>query len=195
MILPTSGYHVASEAIGVSGLAGRYATALFELAVEQDALDAVANDLASLRAMLDESADLRRLVASPVIGREDQGHAMAALAARANFGVLAGKFIGLLASNRRLFALADTIRAYDMLVAARRGEVTADVTSARALSDAQTQALITSLKNATGREVRLKSSVDETLIGGLVVKVGSRMIDASLKSKLQSLRLVMKGAA
>ena len=195
MILPTSGYHVASEAIGVSGLAGRYATALFELAVEQDALDAVANDLASLRAMLDESADLRRLVASPVIGREDQGRAMAALAARANFGALAGKFIGLLASNRRLFALADTIRAYDTLVAARRGEVTADVTSARALSDAQTQALITSLKNATGREVRLKSSVDETLIGGLVVKVGSRMIDASLKSKLQSLRLVMKGAA
>jgi F-type H+-transporting ATPase subunit delta len=195
MILPTSGYHVASEAIGVSGLAGRYATALFELAVEQDALDAVANDLASLRAMLDESADLRRLVASPVIGREDQGRAMVALAARANFGALAGKFIGLLASNRRLFALADTIRAYDTLVAARRGEVTADVTSARALSDAQTQALITSLKNATGREVRLMSSVDETLIGGLVVKVGSRMIDASLKSKLQSLRLVMKGAA
>ena len=168
---------------------------MFELAVEQDALDAVANDLASLRAMLDESADLRRLVASPVIGREDQGRAMVALAARANFGALAGKFIGLLASNRRLFALADTIRAYDTLVAARRGEVTADVTSARALSDAQTQALITSLKNATGREVRLMSSVDETLIGGLVVKVGSRMIDASLKSKLQSLRLVMKGAA
>lgn len=195
MTLPTCGYLVASEAIGVSGLAGRYATALFELAVEQDALDAVANDLASWRAMLDESADLRRLVASPVIGREDQGRAMAALAERANIGALAGKFIGVLASNRRLFALADTIRAYDSLVAARRGEVTADVTSATALSDVQTQALITSLKSATGREVRLSAAVDETLIGGLVVKVGSRMIDASLKSKLQSLRLAMKGAA
>ena len=195
MTLPTCGYLVASEAIGVSGLAGRYATALFELAVKQDALDAVANDLASWRAMLDESADLRRLVASPVIGREDQGRAMAALAERANIGALAGKFIGVLASNRRLFALADTIRAYDSLVAARRGEVTADVTSATALSDAQTQALITSLKSATGREVRLSAAVDETLIGGLVVKVGSRMIDASLISKLQSLRLAMKGAA
>lgn len=195
MTLPTSGYLVASEAIGVSGLAGRYATALFELAVEQDAVDAVAGDMASLRAMLDESADLRRLVASPVIGREDQGRAMAALAERATLGQLATKFVGLLASNRRLFALADTIRAYDSLVAARRGEVTADVTSATALSDAQTQALITSLKNATGREVRLSAAVDETLIGGLVVKVGSRMIDASLKSKLQSLRLAMKGAA
>ena len=169
MTLPTCGYLVASEAIGVSGLAGRYATALFELAVEQDALDAVANDLAALRAMLDVSADLRRLVASPVIGRKDQGRAMAALAERANIGALASKFIGLLASNRRLFALADTIRAYDSLVAARRGEVTADVTSATALSDAQTQALITSLKSATGREVRLSAAVDETLIGGLVV--------------------------
>lgn len=186
---------MAVEAIGVSGLAGRYATALFELAVEQNALDEVASDLADIRQMLDESSDLRRLVTSPVIGRDDQARAMTVLAERASLGALASKFVGLLASNRRLFALADTIRAYDTLVAARRGEVTAEVTSAKVLSDAQTSALIESLKSATGREIRLATSVDETLIGGLVVKVGSRMIDASLKSKLQSLRLAMKGAA
>ena len=186
---------MAAEAIGVSGLAGRYATALFDLAVEQKSVDQVAENLATVRAMLDESQDLRRLVASPVIGRDDQASAMAALAERAGLGGLATNFVGLLAKNRRLFALAGTIRAYESLVAAQRGEVTAEVASARVLSDAQTQSLIASLKSATGREVRLSASVDETLLGGLVVKVGSRMIDASLKAKLQSLRLAMKGAA
>jgi F-type H+-transporting ATPase subunit delta len=186
---------VAAEAIGVSGLAGRYATALFELAGEQKSVDQVAEDLATVRAMLDQSEDLRRLVASPVIGRDEQASAMAALAKHAGLGDLATKFVGLLARNRRLFALAGTIRAYDALVAAQRGEVTAEVASARALSDAQTQSLIASLKSGTGSEVRLSASVDKSLLGGLVVKVGSRMIDASLKAKLQSLRLAMKGAA
>ena len=179
----------------VSGLAGRYATALFELARERDALDAIAGDLGSLKAMLDESEALRRLVLSPVIAREDQGRAMVALVERADLGELTGNFVGLLASNRRLFALADMIAAYEMLLAAHRGEVTAEVLSARPLSEVQTDAVAAALKRVVGGDVILTASVDESLLGGLVVKLGSQMVDASLKAKLQSLELVMKGAA
>jgi F-type H+-transporting ATPase subunit delta len=186
---------VAEQASGVSGLAGRYATALFELARERDVLDATASDLGSLKAMLDESDALRRLVLSPVVAREDQGRAMAALVERAGLGELTGNFVGLLAGNRRLFGLTDMIAAYETLLAAHRGEVTAEVISARPLSEAQAAAVAAALKSVVGSDVRLTASVDESLLGGLVVKLGSQMVDASLKAKLQSLELAMKGAA
>jgi F-type H+-transporting ATPase subunit delta len=145
--------------------------------------------------MLDDSDDLRRLVRSPVIGRDQQGRAVTALAKQAELGDLSANLLGLLARNRRLFVLADMVRAFDSLLAAHRGEVTAEVAAATPLTDQQTQAIMASLKRATGRDVRLSTTVDPLLIGGLVVKVGSRMVDASLKAKLQSLRLAMKGAA
>ncbi len=186
---------MAEQASGVSGLAGRYATALFELARERDVLDATASDLSSLKAMLDESEALRRLVLSPVVAREDQGRAMAALVERAGLGALTGNFVGLLAGNRRLFALADMIAAYETLLASHRGEVTAEVISARPLSEAQAAAVAAALKSVVGSDVRLTASVDDSLLGGLVVKLGSQMVDASLKAKLQALELAMKGAA
>lgn len=186
---------MAEQASGVSGLAGRYATALFELARERDVLDATASDLGSLKAMLDESDALRRLVLSPVVARDDQGRAMAALVERAGIGELTGNFVGLLASNRRLFGLTDMIAAYETLLAAHRGEVTAEVISARPLSEAQAAAVAAALKSVVGSDVRLTASVDESLLGGLVVKLGSQMVDASVKAKLQSLELAMKGAA
>lgn len=185
---------VADEATRVSGLAARYATALFELAHERDALDAVAGDLATVRAMLDESADLRRMVRSPVIARDAQGRAIAAIAAHAGLGELAANFLGLLARNRRLFALSEMIRGFDARLALHRGEVTAEVASARPLSEAQQQEINAALARALDRKVLLRDIVDPSLIGGLVVKVGSRMIDASLKARLQALRLAMKGA-
>ncbi len=185
---------MSEEAIGVSGLAGRYATALFELALEKSAVDETAANLATVRGMLDESEDLRRLVRSPVIARDEQQRAVTALAKQAELSALATNLLGVLAQNRRLFVLADMIRAFESLLAAHRGEVTAEVAAAKPLSDQQTQAIMASLKRATGRDVRLSATVDPALIGGLVVKVGSRMIDASLKAKLQSLRLAMKGA-
>jgi F-type H+-transporting ATPase subunit delta len=185
---------VAGEATGVFGLAGRYARALFELALERDALAQVADDLAGMRGLLDQSDDLRRLIRSPVIGREAQGRAMAALADRFGFGELVRNFLGLLARNRRLFALDAMIRAYEALLADHRGEVTAEVRSAAPLADRQTAAIAAALGRAVGRKVLLSASVDAALIGGLVVKVGSRMVDASLAAKLRSLRLAMKGA-
>jgi F-type H+-transporting ATPase subunit delta len=184
---------VADEATGVSGLAGRYATAVFELSRQEDSLDAVAADLAALGAMLDASEDLRRLVRSPVIARDDQGRALAAVAEAAGLAPLTRKFLGLLARNRRLFALADIIRDFETLIAAHRGEVAAEVTSAVALDDGQLAWLRTVLAAALGRDVLVRPKVDSSLLGGLVVKIGSRMVDSSLKSKLQGLRLAMKG--
>ncbi len=184
---------MAEEAAGVSGLAGRYATALFELAEEQGQLDDVARDLTTLRAMLNDSDDLQRLVKSPVIARDDQVKALSAVAERAALSALVRNFLGLLARNRRLFAVADMIAAFGALLAAHRGEVTAQVSSAQALSDAQMASLNASLKSAIGRDVRIEADVDSSLLGGLVVRIGSRMIDNSLKAKLQGLRLALKG--
>ncbi len=186
---------MAEQQAGVSGLAGRYATALFALARETDALDAVAGDLARVRAMLDASADLRRMVRSPLVSREEQGAAMTAIARRAGLGAQATGFLGVLARNRRLFVAAEAIREFEVLLARHRGEVTAQVVSARPLDRARAEAIARALAGAAGREVRVDASVDETLIGGLVVKLGSRMIDASIRTRLQSLRAAMKGAA
>lgn len=178
-----------------SGLAGRYAVALFELARDQDALDAVAGDLGDLRAMLQESADLRRLIESPVLSREEQGRAVTALAERAGFAELTRQFLGLLAHKRRLFALPEVITAYLAMLGEHKGEVSAEVISAVALSDDQLAAVKEQLSKAVGQSVTLATAVDPDLLGGLVVRVGSRMLDASLRTKLQRLETAMKGAA
>jgi F-type H+-transporting ATPase subunit delta len=184
---------VASEATGGSGLAERYARALFDLADEGRALDQVAADLKSLAGMLAESGDLRRLVRSPVLDRAAQGRAITALAAQADFALLTRNFLGLLARNRRLFALPEMIAAFLNNLAARRGEVTAHVVSATPLTPAQSAALAEALRKSAGAKLAIDSHVDPSLLGGLVVRLGSRMIDASLKSKLTRLQLAMKG--
>ena len=182
-----------SSKTGATGLAGRYATALFELAAEQNALDAVANDLRSLRQMVTESADLARLIASPVIRREQQSKAIIALAERAGFHALTRNILGVLAMNRRLFALSGAIDGFLAKLAASRGEVTANVSSAVPLSESQIAALSETLRQVLGSKVTIDTKVDKRLLGGLVVRVGSRMVDSSLRTKLQKLQLAMKG--
>jgi len=184
----------ASSAIA-SGVAGRYALALFELARDGDVLDAVAADLTSFSTMLDESADLRRLIRSPVLSRDDQGKALAALAERAGFGELTTKFLGLVAEHRRLFALPEVIEAYRAMLAEHKGEVAAELVSAVPLQEEQVATLEKQLTASVGKQVMLAARVDPGLLGGLVVRVGSRMLDASLRTKLRQLELAMKGAA
>lgn len=186
---------MAAETSLVSGLAGRYATALFELGHEQNSLDQIATDLAAIAAMIDESDDLRRLLRSPILSRDEQLAAMQAVLARAGIGDLVTRFIGTVASNRRLFVLGQMIDAFSRMLAAHRGEVTADVASAKPLSSDQLGALSRNLAEIMGQEIKLSTSVDSDLIGGLVVRVGSRMFDSSLRTKLQKLELAMKGVA
>jgi F-type H+-transporting ATPase subunit delta len=188
-------FPLASEATGVSGLAVRYAAALFDLADERHALDAVANDLRELRTMLHDSGDLVRLLRSPVLSRDEQGKAIAALAERAGLSSLTCDFLGVVARNRRLFAVPEMIEAYLRQLAERRGEVTAEVTVAQPLSEARHAALIEQLRRAVGARVAVDIRVDPALLGGMIVKVGSRMVDASLNSRLQRLRLAMKAGA
>jgi F-type H+-transporting ATPase subunit delta len=176
-----------------SGLASRYATALFELAVERDALDQVDGDLASLERALQESPDLARLIRSPVVAREGQARAMAVLAERLGTGELIGKFLGVLANQRRLDVLPALIAEFRRRLALHRGEETAQVTSAVPLDEAQLDSVRGAVATYAGRPVQLSASVDPGLIGGLVVRIGSRMIDASLKTKLQNLELSMRG--
>jgi F-type H+-transporting ATPase subunit delta len=184
---------LAGDNTSLSDLAGRYAAALLDLADEKKALDQVSGDLQSLRSMIAESEDLRRLLNSPVITREEQRKAMTAVMDRAGIGPLTRNFVLVVARNHRLFALSGMIEAYLAELARRRGEITAEVTSARSLSDAQQQALVETLRASVGGKVQLNLKVDPALIGGLIVKVGSRMIDSSLRSKLQRLQLAMKG--
>jgi F-type H+-transporting ATPase subunit delta len=185
---------VASEGTGVSGLADRYAAALFDLADERKALDQVADDLRQLRALLGESDDLRRLVRSPILSRREQAKAIAAVAQRAGLSPLTCNFLGLVAQNRRLFAAPGMITAFLARLASRRGEVTAEVVSAQELTPVQLGAVNDQLKKAMGSKVAVEVRVDPGLLGGLVVKIGSRMVDASLRSKLHRLQLAMKGA-
>lgn len=186
---------MSSETTGTSGVAGRYAKALFDLAEEQSAIDQVAGDLARIQAMLDESDDLGRMVQSPVISRDTQGKAMDAVLEAAEICDLVRRFVGVVAVNRRLFALEDIITAWRALLSRHRGEVTAEVTSAAALSPAQLDAVTEALSGALGGKVAVDAKVDPALIGGMVVRVGSRMIDSSLNTKLEKLQLAMKGAA
>jgi F-type H+-transporting ATPase subunit delta len=185
---------VASKGTGVSGLADRYAAALFDLADERKSLDQVADDLRQLRAMLGESAELRRLVRSPILSRADQGRAITAVADRAGLTPLTSNFLGLVAQNRRLFAVPAMIDAFLARLAARRGEVTAEVVAAQNLTPGQLDAVNEQLRKAMGSKVAVEVRVDPALLGGLVIKVGSRMVDASLRSKLHRLQLAMKGA-
>ncbi|MFG1477287.1 F0F1 ATP synthase subunit delta [Xanthobacter sp. V4C-4] len=173
-------------------MAGRYATALFELADEAGAIDSVKADLDRLSALIAESADLARLVKSPVFTADEQLTAITAIVERAGFGELAGNFVKLVARNRRLFALPQMIVAFTAQVAARRGEVSAQVTVAQPLSDEHLAALKATLVEKTGKDVQLDVTVDPSILGGLVVKLGSRMVDASLKTKLNSIRHAMK---
>jgi len=184
---------VATELAQETGLAGRYAAALFELAGEQKTVDAVSADLAAFGRAMDANADLARVVKSPVFSREDQGKALKAVLSGMGAGPLTTRFLLLLAAKRRLFALTGIIKAYESLVARSRGETHAEVISARALADGELAELKTALKARLGREPRLNAKVDPALLGGLVVKVGSRMIDSSLRTKLNGLRAAMKG--
>jgi F-type H+-transporting ATPase subunit delta len=182
-----------SEATGVSGVAKRYAVALFDLADERHVLDEVASDLRQLRAMLAASSDLSRLVRSPILTRSEQAKAIGALTERAGFSPLVRHFLAVVAKHRRLFAVPAMIEAYLAKLAERRGEVTAEVTAARALSEPQLALLSEQLRRSVGRRVSIDAKLDPGLVGGMIVKVGSRMIDSSLKSKLQRLQLAMKG--
>lgn len=182
-----------AETTGTSGLADRYAAALFDLADERRLLDAVAGDLRELRTMLHESGDLVRLLRSPVVSRAEQGKAIAALSERAGLSGLTRDFLGVVARNRRLFAVPAMIEAYLKKLAERRGEVTAEVTVAQPLNEARQAALTEQLRRAVGARVAVDIRIDPGLLGGMIVKIGSRMVDASLNSRLQRLRLAMKG--
>lgn len=186
---------MAETEAGVSGVAQRYASALFEIAREENALDEVATDLEGFSGLLTSSEDLMRLVKSPIFSSEEQTRAIAAVLEKAGTGVLTANFIKVVASNRRLFALPDIIRAFRQMLAKERGEVTANVTSAEPLSAAQVKALSDALKESLGKDVTINQKVDESLIGGLVVQVGSRMVDTSLKTKLNALKFAMKEAS
>lgn len=186
---------VASTDQTVSGVAGRYASALFELASEQNAVDKVASQLAGFQAAIEDSPELARLVRSPVIGAEDQEAAVAAICAKGGVDGIALNFLKLAARNRRLAAVSGMIAAYKSLVASAKGETQAEVTSAEKLSAQHVKDIKAALKASLGRDVQLTTRVDSSILGGLIVKVGSRMIDNSLKTKLQNLKIAMKGTA
>jgi F-type H+-transporting ATPase subunit delta len=186
---------LASETTGVSGLAERYAAALFDLADERRTLDEVATNLRELRAMLQASGDFLRLIRSPILSRDQQAKATGMVAERAGLSPLVRDFLAVVARNRRLFAVPAMIEAFLAKLAARRGEVTAEVFAAQPLSEAQLAALNEQLRRSIGSRVSVDVRVDPGLIGGLVVKLGSRMVDGSIKSKLQRLQLAMKSIA
>ncbi len=176
-------------------MAGRYARALFELALDAKSIDAVKADIEQFDAMISESADLRRLVRSPVFGAEEQGRALAAVLAKASIGGLAADFLLFVTSNRRLFAVRDMMRGFRRLVARWEGEVTAEVTVAEKLSDARLEEIKSALKSITGaKAVDLNVKIDPAIIGGLTVKLGSRMVDSSLRTKLNAIKHAMKEA-
>ena len=173
-------------------MAGRYATALFELALEENALDSVKADLDRFDALLTESADLTRLVRSPVFSSEEQVRALSAVLGRAEIRGLATRFLLTVTSNRRLFAVRDIIKAYRALVARHRGEVAAQVTLAAPASEHHLAAIKDALNSVTGKDVQVDVKIDPAIIGGLVVQLGSRMVDSSLRTKLNMMKHAMK---
>jgi F-type H+-transporting ATPase subunit delta len=175
-------------------MAGRYATALFDLAREAHAIDAVKGDLDRFDALVAESADLTRLVRSPVFSEEEQLRALSAVLEHASIGGLAANFLKLVTSNRRLFAVRDMIKAFRELVAQHRGEATAEVTVAEQLKNEHIQALREALRSVSGKHVDLDIKVEPAILGGLVVKLGSRMVDTSLRTKLNAIKHAMKEA-
>jgi F-type H+-transporting ATPase subunit delta len=185
---------LASQDTIVSGVAGRYATALFDLARESNTIDALKADLDRFDALIAGSADLLRLVRSPVFSADEQLQALTAVLERAAIAGLAERFLKLVAANRRLFAVRDMVKAFGALVADHKGEATAEVTVAEQLKDEHVAALRAALKAVTGKDVDLAVKVDPAILGGLVVKVGSRMVDTSLRTKLNAIRHAMKEA-
>lgn len=175
------------------GLAGRYATALFELAVDGKSLDAVGASLATVKRALGESADLRSLTTSPMIDRKTAAASVGALASAMQLDPLTANFLGVLAKNRRLAQLPQVIAQFEALAAARRGETVAVVTSAVPLSGAQQEALNAKLKTGLRRDVALDLRVDPAILGGLIVRTGSRMIDSSIRTRLDALGQAMQG--
>jgi F-type H+-transporting ATPase subunit delta len=173
-------------------MAGRYATALFELARDENKLEETEEALAALSTALDESDDLARLVRSPIFSAAEQSDALGGLAKQAGLPAMASNFLQLLVKNRRLFALRDIIAGFRRLAADHRGELTADVTSAVALNQTQTDELKATLKARTGKSITLIETVDPAILGGLVVKIGSRMVDSSIRTKLNNLKYAMK---
>jgi F-type H+-transporting ATPase subunit delta len=185
--------HVAADDSMMASVAGRYASALYDLATEQNQVKAVEQELAGMQAMLDESTDLRRMVLSPVFTADEQTKALTAVLAKAGVGPLTSNFLKLIAKNRRLFALSDMIKNYRSLAARGRGEAQAEVTSAIALTEPQLAALRDNLRAAAGgKDVQVTTKVDPALLGGLIVKMGSRMVDSSIRTKLTSLKTAMK---
>jgi F-type H+-transporting ATPase subunit delta len=176
-----------------ASLAGRYATALFELARDEKQIDAVGQSLATLRTALTESADLKELTTSPLLGRDQATRGILAAAGAMGLDPVTSRFLGVLGQNRRLAQLPNVIRAFNMLAAAHRGETTAEVTSAHPLTDDQVQALRQNLRARLGRDVAVDLTVNPAILGGLVVKIGSQMIDGSIRTKLNNLALAMKG--
>ncbi|RWX75171.1 F0F1 ATP synthase subunit delta [Neorhizobium lilium] len=183
---------VADTSQHISGVAERYASSLFELALEAGSVDAVSADLDRFQALMDESEDLRRLVASPVFSAQEQRGAISAVAERAGVSGTVANFLKVVAGNRRLFALPGMIRAFRMIAAEHRGEVTAEVTVAHALTAEQENELKSALKGVTGKDVIIAVTVDPSILGGLIVKIGSRQIDTSLRTKLSTLKLALK---
>jgi F-type H+-transporting ATPase subunit delta len=183
---------VAGEQGIVSGMAGRYATALFELALEGGAVDAVRADLERFDALVANSPDLTRLVRSPVFTAEEQAKALTAVLDKAAISGISAQFLNVVTSNRRLFAVRDMIRGYRALVARHKGEVTAQVTLAEQPSAAHLAAIKDALTAVTKKDVQIDVKVDPAIIGGLVVKLGSRMVDSSLRTKLNAIKHAMK---
>jgi F-type H+-transporting ATPase subunit delta len=183
---------VAQSSSLISGVAERYAGSLFELAEQENAIAKVETDLGRVEELLSGSEDLMRLIESPVFSGEDQFRAISAIADRMKIGGLVGNFLRVVARNRRLFALPGMIRAFRAIAAERRGEIAAEVVSAHALTTAQQSDLKAALKGVAGKSVSISLSVDPSLLGGLIVKMGSRQIDTSLKTKLNSLKLALK---
>ncbi|MEJ0074338.1 MAG: F0F1 ATP synthase subunit delta [Alphaproteobacteria bacterium] len=185
---------MAGESGIVSGMAGRYATALFELARQSNAIDRVQSDLKFFDALIADNPDLMRLVRSPVFSADEQAKALGAVLEKAGIAGTAANFLRVVASNRRLFAVRDMIRGFNRLVAAHKGEVTAQVTVAEGLNDARMNEIRAALREVTGKDVQVDMQVDPSIIGGLKVKLGSRMVDASLRTKLNSIKIAMKEA-
>jgi F-type H+-transporting ATPase subunit delta len=175
-------------------MAARYATALFDLAQETNAIDAIKADLEGFDALVAENPDLTRLVRSPVFSAEEQLQALSAVLDRAGIGGIAAKFLKLVTAKRRLFAVRDMIRGFRKLVAKHKGEATAEVTVAEKLKHEHIEALRAALKSVSGKDVDLDIKIDPAIIGGLVVKLGSRMVDTSLRTKLNAIKHAMKEA-
>ncbi|GGL75224.1 ATP synthase subunit delta [Wenxinia marina] len=185
---------VSEPASIATGIAQRYATAVFDIARDENGLDRLESDVDALSAALAESDDLRDLIANPVYGRDEQQAAITAIARKMDLSQTVTNVLALMAQKRRLFVLPQMLTALRERIATHKGEVTADVVSARALSDDQKSRLARTLSEKVGSDVKINATVDESLIGGLVVKVGSRMIDTSIASKLAQLQNTMKEA-